>query len=160
MSGSSSQCEQLHSAPGNVGVGGAGRAEEEVRDAAAGQHKEAAQPEVEQPKINIGTIMRYILNLIEGEEAPNTPPNIVIGPDVPMDLQSHINTWDSSLIPIPDHQFVGVAGPSGLRVPLYICDETDGVLEGSVSTSSNSTYGNKVLSTGNSTSSIAGSRQR
>ena len=81
----SERTASLH--PRKQGVGGAGLIEEEVEGAVEQAQEAAALPEVEQSQdINIGTIMRYVVNLSEEEESPHTPPHVVVGPDVPMDL--------------------------------------------------------------------------
>ena len=123
MSGSSSQSGQHLSAPGSGGVGEADQAGEEVGAAEAVAQIEVGPPPEAEAQINIGTLMRYALNLSEEESSPNTPPNVILGPDVPLDLLSYVDTWEPcSLVPAPDHQSVGEAGPSGLQAP--VCNDS------------------------------------
>ena len=110
MSASRSPTGQPPSAPGNPEVG-------EV-DRLLGEN-EAQQREVEpledegEPPLNIGTLMRYTLNLDE-EESPRIPQQVVLGPDIRGDLHGHMSAWETM---VNDLQLVTVASTSGVSMP-------------------------------------------
>ena len=90
--------------------------EEEEAEEAAMPNKEHQEDEEEQEDINIGTILRY---LVQDAESPVTSDNVVLGPDIISGLGEHINTEGYGPCPSTSggHPFVSTPALTALGMP-------------------------------------------
>ena len=82
----------------------------------AAMPKEDEEQQQEQEEINIGTILRY---LVQDAESPVAPDNVVLGPDIITGLGEHINTEGHGPFPSTSggHQFVSTPALTALGMP-------------------------------------------